>query len=86
MKIEDIKKQAEYEVGMGLQDIKLDANHIIDSMNRIIQRISRDGININLNSLGELQSQGTGFDIRIATFCEKRRTLERLESLDTEGE
>ena len=84
MKLENLKRTAGYEAGMQLETVRQDANHIIDNMNRILQRIGKDGMRVNLNSLGELQAQGVGFDVQVATFCEKQRILERLENLDQE--
>ena len=86
MKIDALKRITEHEVEAGLQKIKRDAEYLIGSMEKLIERIEKEGTDVILDSFGELQFQGVGLDIQVAAFCAKQKSLAGLNTLDTEDD
>jgi len=71
----DKERMGEYlrrEIRMNIEGLKDRAESLRSKMNWIINDLDKDGINANINTLGELQAQGMWFDLICGEFGQLR--------------
>ena len=71
---------AEKDVEFCAKCLKASAQNIISKMQQAIKYIDENHLEC-INSLGELQGSGVGFDIECAVLVEKRDTLKMLKEV-----